>query len=135
MAYEMTQKVLFKHCDPAGIVFYPRIYEMINDAIEGFFETALDWPFEDIHKDMAVPTASAQTEFHAPSRHGDILTLTVQVTRAGRTSLGLETKAICNGQDRFTAMQTLVLVDAAGRPCPWPEPIKFRLTQLSEAAS
>ena len=27
----------FRHCDPAGIVFYPRYFEMMNDAIEIFF--------------------------------------------------------------------------------------------------
>ena len=29
---EMT--VAFRHCDPAGIVFYPRYFEMINDFVE-----------------------------------------------------------------------------------------------------
>lgn len=38
MLFTFTQKVLFKHCDPAGIVFYPRYFEIINDCIEAFFE-------------------------------------------------------------------------------------------------
>ena len=36
MSFTLTQKVLFKHCDPAGIVFYPRYFEMINDCVEAF---------------------------------------------------------------------------------------------------
>ncbi|MEL6103010.1 MAG: acyl-CoA thioesterase, partial [Pseudomonadota bacterium] len=28
MSFQFLQKVLFKHCDPAGIVFYPRYFEM-----------------------------------------------------------------------------------------------------------
>ena len=47
--YEFHQKVLFKHCDPAGIVFFPRYYEMVNDCVEAFFADVLDWPFEAMH--------------------------------------------------------------------------------------
>ena len=46
--YEMPQKVLFKHCDPAGIVFFPRYFEMMNDCVEAFFDKVVEWPFEDI---------------------------------------------------------------------------------------
>jgi 4-hydroxybenzoyl-CoA thioesterase len=38
MLFSINQKVLFKHCDPAGIVFYPRYFEMINDCVEAFFD-------------------------------------------------------------------------------------------------
>jgi 4-hydroxybenzoyl-CoA thioesterase len=38
MAFVMNQKVLFKHCDPAGVVFYPRYFEMINDCVEALFD-------------------------------------------------------------------------------------------------
>jgi 4-hydroxybenzoyl-CoA thioesterase len=30
MGYHVTQKVLFRHCDPAGIVFFPRYFEMVR---------------------------------------------------------------------------------------------------------
>jgi 4-hydroxybenzoyl-CoA thioesterase len=45
MHYQFFQKVLFKHCDPTGIVFYPRFFEMINDAVEAMFSDLLDRPF------------------------------------------------------------------------------------------
>ena len=59
----MHQKVLFKHCDPAGIVFYPRYFEMVNDCVEAFFDEALGLPFEDLHDSGAMPTAQIQTKF------------------------------------------------------------------------
>ena len=34
MAFVFPQKVRFQHCDPAGIVFYPRYFEMLNTTIE-----------------------------------------------------------------------------------------------------
>ena len=36
MRFTMPQKVQFKHCDPAGIVFYPRYFELLNDTLLGF---------------------------------------------------------------------------------------------------
>ena len=40
----MRRKVLFKHCDPAGIVFHPRYFETVNDCVAAFFD-ALGDPF------------------------------------------------------------------------------------------
>ena len=33
--------VRFQHTDPAGIVFYPRYFEMINQVIEDWFAEKL----------------------------------------------------------------------------------------------
>ena len=33
--------VQFAHCDPAGIVFYARYFEIINEVVEDWFEDAL----------------------------------------------------------------------------------------------
>ena len=35
--FRQSQDITFRQCDPAGIVFYPRYFEMMNDAIERFF--------------------------------------------------------------------------------------------------
>ena len=123
----MPQKVKFKHCDPAGIVFYPRYFEMINDCVEAFFDTDVGYPFEDMHIEGGVPTAEITCKFNAPSRHGDMLALTLDVMRVGRSSLGLEVIATCDAQRRFEARATLVLVDTKGRPRAWPDALRDRL--------
>ena len=41
-SFTFLQKVQFKHYDPAGIVFYPRFIEMINDAVEAMFDIVID---------------------------------------------------------------------------------------------
>lgn len=132
MAFLFPQKVLFKHCDPAGIVFYPRYFEMINDCVEAFFDDDLGLPFARLHKIGGVPTAQISTRFHAPSRHGDALILSLFVTRAGRSSLALAFRATCDGDIRFAATSTLVLVDENGRPTPWPDTIKQKLLDREE---
>lgn len=134
MAFHVPQKVLFRHCDPAGIVFYPRYFEMLNDAVEAFFDTALGCPFDDLHREgSAVPTAEITTRFHAPSRHGDHLNIALSVIRVGTSSLGLGFHADCGGAPRFTARSTLVLVDGSGRPRRWPDALRKKLLDREEA--
>lgn len=136
MRFEKDQKVQFKHCDPAGIVFYPRYFEMINDLVEAFFDEALDCPFEDLHRTGGVPTAEIAVQFTAPSRHGDRLTLALACTRLGRSSLDIRTEATCAGERRFVATQTLVLVDDAGKSRSWPDAIRAKLEmRVSRAAA
>ena len=130
--FEFHQKVLFKHCDPAGIVFFPRYYEMVNDCVEAFFADVLGWPFEAMHGAGAVPTRAIETDFLAPSRHGDALVLQMQVTVFGRTSFGYGLTARCGAQTRFTHSATLVNVDADGRPTAWPACVAATLEQVKD---
>ena len=124
-----NQKVLFRHCDPAGIVFFPRYFEMINDCVEQFFAEYLGWPFEELLLKAGMPTAEISTRFIAPSRHGDRLKLVFTTTRIGRSSLGYHIKASCNQDVRFETEATLVHVNEHGKPAAWPEHIKIKLTE------
>jgi 4-hydroxybenzoyl-CoA thioesterase len=127
MAFRCAQRVLFRHCDPAGIVFYPRYFEMLNDCIEAWFAARLGWDWSDLHgpQGMAVPTVAVEVLFLAPSRHGDDLTFTLVVTKAGRTSVGLSIVAACGDEVRLRATQTLVCIAKdTGRPVAWPAGIR-----------
>lgn len=127
--FRWSQKVLFKHCDPAGIVFYPRYFEMINDCVEIFFDQALDWPFEDLHQTGGVPTARIETDFSAPSRHGDHLDFTLSLTRIGASSISTDLRVTCGDEPRLQARSVLVYINSTGRPQPWPDAIRPRLQQ------
>lgn len=128
MAYRYTQKILFKYCDPAGIVFFPRYFELINDCIESYFADELGLPFEELMSSAGVPTAQIEARFVAPSRHGDLLVLLVEPQRIGRTSLTLAISARCGEELRFDATSTLVYVDRSGRPQRWPEALRAHIT-------
>ncbi|ERP98686.1 thioesterase [Labrenzia sp. C1B10] len=132
--FRFEQPILFKHCDPAGIVFYPRYFEMMNDCVEAFFDKVVEWPFKDIHKVGAVPTAEIRTRFMAPSKLGDLLVLGLNVTKVGRTSCGIAISAQCDGEVRFQTELTIVNVDNSGKPEPWPEQVKQRFLDQSALA-
>ncbi len=128
MRFEKPQKVLFRHCDPAGIIFYPRYFEMVNDLVEAFFDEALGWPFEELLPTQGVPTAEIRLRFTAPSRHGDHLRLQMEVTRLGRASMGLAFRAFSEAdQLRFEGESVLVHIDPEGKPQPWPEAIRVKI--------
>ncbi|CTQ52143.1 acyl-CoA thioester hydrolase, YbgC/YbaW family [Roseibium album] len=131
--FRYEQPILFKHCDPAGIVFYPRYFEMMNDCVEDFFAEVLRWPFSEIHTSAAVPTAEIRTRFIAPSRLGDQLTLVLRVSLVGRTSCGLTLDAGCSGEQRFATELTLVHVNEMGKPAKWPEVVNTRLATFKES--
>ena len=135
MVFSFTQKVLFKHCDPAGIVFFPRYFEMMNDCVEAFFEEALKWPFESFHLTGGVPTATIATKFTAPSRHGDKLILSLEILRIGHTSFSYLMTADCSDEQRFSTEAILVHTNKEGKPQAIPETVRLNLKKFIKAGS
>ena len=69
MAVHQTErKALFKHCDPAGMVFYPRYIEMVNSVIEEWFESAIGVSFADklLRRGEGLLTAKIEANASAP---------------------------------------------------------------------
>jgi 4-hydroxybenzoyl-CoA thioesterase len=127
MPFTATHTVRFGDCDPAGIVFYPRYYEMLNATIEEWFETRLGRSFAEIHgaMGMGVPTVAQETRYHRPSRLGDRLDFALTPVRLGGSSVTLGVEVTCGGEARVSFTTTLVwYAKADGRPRPWPDALR-----------
>jgi 4-hydroxybenzoyl-CoA thioesterase len=136
VAYARTIPVEFNHCDPAGIVFYPRYFEMVNSVVENFFLQDVGYPFARMMAESAgVPTARIEANFRAPSRLGDRLDFTLDVTRVGGASVTFAIGAACEGQQRFGLDLTLVWVTKGGKATQWPDVIRARLAAHLKGAS
>lgn len=81
------EKIRFKHVDYAGIVFYPRFLEMLNDLVEDWFEETLDRPFSKIHETNGIPTVDLKVQFKKAARLGEILTKKLWVIKLGSASV------------------------------------------------
>ncbi|WP_224826037.1 thioesterase family protein [Cognatishimia sp. MH4019] len=129
MSFTLPIKIVFQHCDPAGIVFYPRYFEMINLTVEEWFAQRLGLSFAEMHgARRGVPTATIEADFPAPSRLGDLLEAELTVTKLGRTSVGLQITAKAGDEVRMQVRSVLVYVDLdTGRPIPWPEDVRARM--------
>ena len=128
MTYTRIMPVEFNHCDPAGIVFYPRYFEMTNSLVENFFADVVGHSYAAMmDAGQGVPTARLEVNFKAPSRLGDRLEWTLQVSRVGSSSVNFVSTAMIDAQQRLTADLTLVWVEA-GKPTRWPDTMRARLT-------
>ena len=113
-AFVSQVPVLFRHCDPAGIVFYPRYFEMINDLVEQWFDRGLGLPFHTLHvqRHVGTPTVSVQCDFTAPSRWNETLRQVLAVRRIGGASFSFDVRF--EGPDsqlRLSARMTIVTMD------------------------
>lgn len=134
MIYSRPIRVEFNHCDPAGIVFYPRYFEMTNSVAENFFRDVVQVPYEAMMtRGEGVPTARLEVTFHAPSRLGDVLDWRMEVLRIGGSSLGLALEAHGPEGRRISAALTLVFINGKGRPQTWTDEMRGRISSFMEA--
>ncbi|HZV83652.1 MAG TPA: thioesterase family protein [Brevundimonas sp.] len=136
LTFTSERRVRFADCDAAGIVFYPRYFEMLNGVVEDWFAGPLGVSFRKLHMErhVSVPTAAVEARFIAPSRLEDELTFSLTVTRLGGASCGLRHRITADGQTRFEATQTIVHVGASLKPEPWPYALRTRIAPYLEAA-
>ncbi len=136
-AFRVECRVRFADCDAAGIVFFPRYFEMLNGVVEDWFAQSLGVSFRELHMDrgVSVPTAAIEARFIAPSRLEDDLTVTLTATRLGGASCGLRHRIHAGDQLRFEATQTLVFVGRSLKPEPWPDELRARIAPFLETAA
>lgn len=112
MIFETNKLIRFSHCDPAGIVFYPRYAEMCNEVMEDWFREGLGVDFYEFHEErrLAFPTVRQEMEFLAPSRYGDKLVFRLCVTQLGGSSMSLSINANQGKEVRVRIRLKVVLV-------------------------
>ena len=127
------QIVRFQHCDPAGIVFYPRYYEMLNLTVEQFFEEKIGISFNQMQQDLhvTVPSVRIETDFFEASYLEDRLDFQLRLDKLGRSSLAFNISCRCGGEERLKALITLVCIDFSKKKAvPWPEAVRERIESM-----
>lgn len=136
MSYSRTIQIEFNHCDPAGIVFYPRYFEMTNSVVENFFADEVGKSFAQMHTGgmhNGVPTVHIEADFMAPSRLGDKVVFTLVPRKLGGSSVTVEITGRLGEELRLRAVLTLVWIDNM-KAARWPEPMRARLAAHLEAS-
>ncbi len=133
MSFSVQVPVRFAHVDPAGIVFYPRYFELMNGAVEDWIADVSGSTFLDLHRDrrIGLPTVRLETDFVAPSRLGDLLDIAIAVERLGSSSCAVRYLISCRGEVRVRASGVLVCMDLdAARAVPWPDDLRAGLASV-----
>ncbi|MBL9051171.1 MAG: acyl-CoA thioesterase [Tabrizicola sp.] len=131
--YERLIQIEFNHCDPAGIVFYPRYFEMVNSVIENFFADVVGRSFASMHNGAAngVPTVAMEAVFQKPSRLGDKVRFALQVEKVGGSSVKLSVEGYGPDGLRLRVGMTLAWIDKM-KAAPWPPEMRAALEAYRE---
>ncbi len=108
--YQQSTTIRFAHCDPAGIVFYPRYFEMINNVVEDWLAEALHWPLPHIvlERGEGFPTVNVECQFLSSARLGDVLIFELSVLKIGNSACTLLIEAHCQNKTVLKASHVLV---------------------------
>ena len=130
-----VQKVRFGHVDPAGIVYFPRIYDYLHDVFEEVWEEHVGQRYYHLLLDRKIgfPLVHSEVDFESPLRFGDRPLVSVTCFKLGRSSLGL--RYLMHEADRLCvhARLTTACVDLADmKPIPIPPEFRSRFEVLLE---
>jgi 4-hydroxybenzoyl-CoA thioesterase len=89
--FTTLQKVRFGHVDPAGIAYFPRIYDYIHEAFEELWEEHVGVRYYAMICDEKVgfPLVHSEVDFRSPLRFGDRPLVRITCFKLGRSSMGL----------------------------------------------
>jgi len=134
-------------CDPAGIVYFPRFFEMFHGAMEQWFGDALGQPYEVLimGRKLGLPSVHTEADFRAPCRFGERLVVELRVPKLGRTSIELQYRVLARRGDaleaepRLTGRTVCALMDldpqrpSKGRAVAWPSDLRARIETFGVA--
>lgn len=123
-------RIRFSHCDPAGIVYFARYFDLMNGVVEDWFSDALGLDYAKFigPRRIGLGYASCQADFMAPGFMGDRLTFAVVVERIGGASLTLRVHAYRGRDPVLSARLTIVTTSLVEhRPIQIPEDLRSAL--------
>lgn len=113
-----TVRIRWGDCDPAGIIFYPRYFEIFDAATAALFEQALGiTKFEmfEAYKFAGWPLVQTHARFLKPTRFGDDVTIDSSI-KFGRSSFEVDHRLSLGGEPCVECQEKRVWIvrDAAG---------------------
>jgi 4-hydroxybenzoyl-CoA thioesterase len=99
------------YCDPAGIVFNSRFFEIFDSGTWALLEAALGVPKHElsaVFDIVGVPLVEASARFIAPVKFGDLVVLDSQVSAFRRSSFDVEHRLLNGGELAAIGRETRV---------------------------
>ncbi len=144
MGYSVSMPMVvgWGDCDAAGIIFYPRYFEFIENATWNFFESAGLATVDLMEKYGVVgfPTVAVRADFVAPCSYRDRLTIDTEIGRWGRTTLEMNHTIrkgeveLCRGVETRIWATVTREPELKVNPKPFPEELREHFRKLDEAA-
>ncbi|MFK7804528.1 MAG: acyl-CoA thioesterase [Anaerolineae bacterium] len=108
--FKTKKMVRFEHCDPAGLIFYPRYFQLSHQVVEDWFKDGLGFShaYLVVTQRIGIPTVHIAADFVAASRLEEILEYTLQVEKLGNSSVTLSIEAHHDSELRCRIKQVIV---------------------------
>jgi len=100
-------------CDPAGIVYYPRYFEMFDTSTTALFERALGmtkYQFLKHYQSLGYPMVDTRARFLLPTRYGDDVVIETAITEIKRSSFSITHKILKDAALAVEGFETRVWV-------------------------
>jgi 1,4-dihydroxy-2-naphthoyl-CoA hydrolase len=87
--FSVKKRISFYDCDPAGILFFARVYEICHSAYEEMIQSI------DLEEDywtndnFVVPILKSEASYHKPIKYGEIITIEIVVCNLRDSSFEL----------------------------------------------
>jgi 4-hydroxybenzoyl-CoA thioesterase len=130
--FKVGYPILFSHCDPAGIVYFPKFFDLLHTAIEDWFTFGMSERFADfiMKKQMGTPTVSTHCDFLSPARFGDTLAIELRVLKLGKSSIELQFDAAVEGRPCLKCIHTLCIFSReTHKALPIPDDLRERMNE------
>jgi 4-hydroxybenzoyl-CoA thioesterase len=106
-------RIVWGDCDPAGIVYYPRYFEMFDTSTTALFERALGmtkYQFLKAYDSLGYPMVDTRARFLLPTRYGDDVVIDSAITEIKRSSFAVTHRLLKDGQLAVEGFETRVWV-------------------------
>ena len=136
-AFSTVLQVRFGHVDPAGIAYFPRIYDYLHDVFEELWEEHIGQRYYHLllERRIGFPLVHSEVAFQAPLRFGDRPVVSVTCIHLGRSSIGLRYRFTLGDKHLLEARMTTVCTDLETMtPLPIPDDFRARFELIREPA-
>jgi 4-hydroxybenzoyl-CoA thioesterase len=88
-----TTRIEWCDCDPAGIIYYPRYFQIFDTSTTVMIERALGMnkiDFLKVYNFLGYPVLETRARFHKPTRYGDEVAIETRLVEYARSSFKIE---------------------------------------------
>ena len=129
--FSIEKYISFSDCDPAGIMFFSRAFEIAHTAYEKFMH-ANDLGDYFGKRDVIIPLVHAEADYRKPLKPGDIVVAMVKLGEIKENSFRLTYNIYTTGNEIAIKVKTVhatVLKDGF-KKCPVPEDLQKALIKI-----
>ena len=133
--FEATRVLRFGDCDPAGIAYYPRYFDLLNGVVEDWW-ISMGHPWKVLfgERRIGLPTVRFEVDFRAPAFLEDELRFALAIKRIGSKSVELDHVVQRGMTTLWQCAQTLVATSLEShRSIAWPDDLRTALLKFQEA--